>query len=279
MKKLALFFAVIGGLILSDVPKANADLLITPLRAVFQDRERSTIVTLINTGEKTNTYRIGWKLLKMKEGIGGYEPVETFTDRDGNNLAADKMVRFSPRQVTIEPQGRQRIRLSLRRPGDLADGEYRAHLTFTRLAKIPQNTGADENIRGQQMMLHANIAFSIPVIVRHGNIQAVATLENPEFMVPPPNAGDQRTLLMVDIKSASKFSSYGRLRAYWKKPNGKEEQVGILNNIAVFPEVDVRRVGIPMEKPRLNGGSVRIVYEGMDEYSGVIFDEEIFEVR
>ena len=133
MKKIAIMFLVLTGLMFADIAATRADLMITPIRAVFDGRDRSKVITLINTSNKTRTYRMGWVLYTLND-QGNYEEVETLTGPDGKDRSAMEMIRFSPRQVTIEPQGRQRIRLSLRRPADLEPGEYRAHLSITRLA-------------------------------------------------------------------------------------------------------------------------------------------------
>lgn len=276
MKNKAAIFVFVISLFIIDISKARADLLITPLRAVFEGRERSQIITLINTSDKTHTYRMGWQLLKMQES-GSYEVVETFTDSEGQDLSAVKMLRFSPRQVTIDPQGRQRIRLSLRRSGELQDGEYRAHLTFTRLAKDTPLDTSQFPERGQSVILQTNLAFSIPIIVRQGKAIPSVAIESPEFF--PAQGKDPRPRLSVRLKLSSNFSSFGRLRAYWQKPRGGEEEIGVLNNVSVFPEIEKRSAFIPLTKTNFASGRVRVVYEGLEEYAGVVFDEQVFNLQ
>ena len=113
-------------------PKVGqASLTISPLRVVFEGRQRSAEVMLLNLSQEENTYRVGWIYNKMDED-GQYERVDQ-TLTPGYDVA--DFVLFSPRQVTIPPSGRQKVRLSLRRPPDLPDGEYRAHMIFQKLPK------------------------------------------------------------------------------------------------------------------------------------------------
>ena len=44
--------------------------------------------------------------------------------------AAQEMILYAPRRVTLPPNQPQAIRISARAPEGLADGEYRVHLLF-----------------------------------------------------------------------------------------------------------------------------------------------------
>ena len=134
-KKIFTFWAIfVIGLLLIPMETAQADLTITPWRIVFQPRDRSATVELLNTSDKTHTYRLGWMILKATT-EGKYRLVPATRESDNDPYSVPNMVIFSPRQVTIEPHGDQVIRLSLRRPADLPLGEYRAHMTITQLAE------------------------------------------------------------------------------------------------------------------------------------------------
>ena len=106
--------------------QAQAVLMITPFRVVLDEKTRTAEVTLLNTTEQTNVYRMSWQD-KEQTGLGRYINVEM---PEENNHGVSEMVRQSPRKVTIEPGKYQRIRLRLRMPSDLPDGEYRSHLVM-----------------------------------------------------------------------------------------------------------------------------------------------------
>ena len=258
-----------------EAGQARADLLITPLRTVFEGRDRSTVITLINTTGEYRTYRLGWTLLKMND-KGKYDTVDQLMSASGRDMSADQMLRFSPRQVTLEPQGRQRIRISLRRPADLAPGEYRAHLAITRLA-VDRDTANSTAVGGASAMLKVNLGFTIPVIVREGDANPVVTLENPQF-IPQNNQGMPQ--LQFDIAGQnSLYSSYGRVKAYWTPANGQTEEVGLLNNVALYPEIDRRTLLLGLTQPSFSNGILTLVYEGDQEYEGRIFDKKSFNIK
>lgn len=270
MRSIKAFFLTVLAFSMTTVvvpAPAQADLLISPLRVVFEGRDRSAEVTLINTSNKTHTYRVGWKAMVQTE-LGDYKEAGELED---GPFSLSEMVRFSPRQVTVEPDGKQRIRLSLRRPAEMPDGEFRGHMTFTRLPSATPSFDAPE--KGQQLMLMLNMAFSIPVIVRSGPGSASAAIENLHFLSPDEYVNNMPTIGMT-ITRGGEFSAYGRLRVFHSAPGMAEQQVGLLNNVALFPEINTREVRVPLDVQSLDSGQLRIVYEGMGEYSGSVWDEE-----
>lgn len=239
-----------------------ANLTIMPLRVVFEDRDRSVDMTLANSSNTTQTYRLEWTYNRMNES-GVYTKSETPIHP---GLDFKTAVVFSPRQVTLAPGARQSIRLSLRRPADLPEGEYRAHLNFVKLA------GSDGSItrspaQGVTMKLGVNLSFSVPVIVRVGAYDAQAAISNIQLL--PPAAAGQGNQLTLDLNRTGKNSTAGRILVFWAPPGGKEEQIGILNNINVFTETDKRKIGIGLTNTQpMNAGALRVVYEGMDKDRG-----------
>ncbi len=246
----------------THIADSHAELFISPLRVVFADRDRSANVTLMNTADSDRSYRISWKLLRMKED-GQYEPVPEGTEQI---LDFEKAVRFSPRQITVASQAKQKIRLSLRRPAELPEGEYRAHLNFTRLAKTTPPSA--EGIRGAQLQLDVNVEFSIPIIIRQGTASSDISISNAEYVpATPGNTAAIRTALTHE----SLFSSYGRIRIM----RGNED-VGLLNNIALYPEVKKRFATVPLKGAHNSINGLKVVYEGAGEYRGTILAERQF---
>jgi hypothetical protein len=186
------------------------------------------------------------------------------------------MVVFSPRQVTIEPHGHQLIRLSLRRPADLPPGEYRSHLSMTRIANALR-PAYDPHQKGVTMALYANLGFSIPVIVRSGEDKDLkVSLINPKLTMShntPP-----APVLHLDLnRDAGKFSTYGSLKVLWQPPKGEEQQIGILNNVALYPEVQQRHVEIALNQ-NPTSGTLKVVYLGKLESDGKTWAETSFPI-
>lgn len=251
---------------------SKADLTLTPVRVVFEGRDRSATVELINITERTNTYRLKW--MEMKMGPAGRYELMPADETNPNSVS--KMVIFSPRQVTIEPHGHQTIRLSLRRPADLPDGEYRAHLAMVRLAKQGPDR-PDPTAKAVSMELKVNLGFSIPVIVRSGEDKDLKiSLNSPKLEmssdIPPvPRLG-------IDIhRDAGKFSTYGTVRVFWKPEGGSEKEIGTMSNMALYPELETRHISILL-KENPTGGNLHIVYEGKYESDGKTWAEKTFPI-
>ena len=192
--------------------QAQASLMITPTRVVMDEKHRSAEVTLLNNSNTTKVYRIHWVEMRQTEN-GGYEPVESPVAGD---FIASTMIRHSPRKVTIEPKKYQRIKLSLRMPANLPDGEYRSHLKM----KVTDTGVTAEDIpyggEGQQMRLIPKLSFAIPIIVRKGVVNTEAAIER----VGLDDKDPEKLKLNVDISHKGAFSSYGKLFAYMRGRGG-----------------------------------------------------------
>lgn len=270
LKKLFPIFILV--LAVLTVP-ARADLTVMPIRVLFDERERSEELTIINTSQKTNTYRLEWGYRRMKE-EGGYEHVDGPLDPV---FDANKHMVFSPRQVTIAPGENQRVRLSLRRPPDLPDGEYRAHLMMKKIANGSEpKIGKGKSESGMSFQMGTNVGFSIPVIVRQGAYDGGATLSDPEF-IAPARPEDSHSLYMT-VNRTGIHSIVFSLKAYWTPPGEEERMVGQINNVNIFTEIPKRRVGVVLTENNITSGTMRIVMEGVDELRGRVLDEKTFPV-
>lgn len=269
MRITAPLLATLALLLLSTA--VRADLLITPTRVVLDDRSRSAVVTLMNRSTRTRTYRIEWIEQKMTS-EGDYVPIEA---PQASDAIASPMLRHSPRRVTIAPGEYQKVRINLRKPKDLAAGEYRSHMLF----RVEPDKGAassgDAPEKGASLQVQVNLSFSIPVIVRHGRGPTTASIAGVGVQ-PGRNGGNE---LVVDIKREGNYSPFGRISAYLQDPSGNEERIGLLNNVAVFMETPQRRLHIPLQRSNFPAGSrLRVSYEGDDEYEGRMWDQKAFQV-
>lgn len=270
-RKLEFFVAMVMAAFVMLPGSAKADLSITPVRVVFEGRDRSAIIELLNLTDHTNTYRMTWLHMKAKP-EGGYETENMKTD-DKDPHSVSNMVIFTPKQVTIEPHGHQVIRLSLRRPADLPFGEYRAHMALIRMASSLQET-RDPNAKGIELAMNVNIGFSIPVIVRSGDDKDLKV----SLQLPKLEVVRNKPSLKVDIhRDAGIFSTYGELKVMWQPAQGTEKQIGTLNNVALYPEIQERHVIIPLtDNP--TSGTLKVVYVGKLESDGKTWAEKSFPI-
>src|SRR3989338_4393378 len=86
-----------------------ADILLMPPFVTFKDRERMQDIMVLNTAKKTGTYRMSW-VHNRQNPDGSYTAQATPVDPV---FDPQTMIVFSPKQVTLPPGERQRIRMSL----------------------------------------------------------------------------------------------------------------------------------------------------------------------
>lgn len=268
------YLLVLSMLIWSSFAQAN--LLISPTRVVFADKERSENVVIINQGATTATYRIEM-VINKQDASGGYERLERQKDNLSGLFLADDMIRFSPRQVTLEPGGRQTIRMSLRKPDNLAKGEYRAHLGFVQL---PGAVELERDPKAATMQVFMLTSFTIPVQVWQGAIDVKATITSASIttQIDPANPNQKQWGVKVALKRTGTFSSFGKLNIYWK-PDAQAQYalLNFIDNASLYRELGSREiiVSLGMDKPK--SGYYKVEYEGAKELSKQIFDRYEFQ--
>ena len=83
-------------------------------------------------------------------------------------------IRFSPKRGEIQPGERQAIRFALRKPSGLEHGEYRA------IVRISSELAPTE---GGNINLASKLAYSLPIIVRHGEVFVESALVEPSTVM------------------------------------------------------------------------------------------------
>ncbi len=273
LRFLSTFRALLIGLVLATgvASEASAQLLISPLRVIFEGRDRSATVIVTNQSDQAATYRLEWQE-KAATPDGQYQDI---AEPDPSMRIASPYVRFSPRQVTLAPGERQQVRLALRRPADLAAGEYRSHLAFVVIDERQRRAARQSGQGGAAIQVFMNLGFAIPVIVRNGQGSTGVSLAGAEFSVDELN----RLGLKVQLRRDGNFSAYGRLRIYWRQnQNSAESQIGTLQNVAVFSDVQNREATVLLETQQVPAGILRVVYEGADEYAGRTWIDQSFAI-
>tara|TARA_R110002167_G_scaffold348055_2_gene559221 strand:- start:3831 stop:4562 length:732 start_codon:yes stop_codon:yes gene_type:complete len=241
------------------------------MRVAFNDRDRSAEIILINPGNKTKSYRLDWVQLKARE-MGGYD--EMNEQQADNYPTASDMLRFSPKQVTLEPGGRQLVKLGARRPRDLANGEYRSHLRFTLL---PDEQDADtEGKTGINLNLLLN--YTIPVIIRQGALDYQVTIDS--LQVDKIEVNDEnRYNFIVNLTRSGHNSTFGSINVFWTRSNSNNEiKVAELNSLNFYSDVNhiTRRLHWQPKDIAPSSGKFRVVYKGGKEFRGKILAEKTF---
>jgi hypothetical protein len=171
--------------------------------------------------------------------------------REGDSAGvgfSDSMVRYAPRRVTLAPQVPQTVRLQLRKPAGLPDGEYRSHLMFQAVPEAAR-AGADADTGGADVRFHLVPVFgvSVPVIVRSGETQASVSISGLEL--EPLTPSDSLPRLRLDLNRTGNRSVYGNLTASLEHADGSREVVGAVNGLAVYTPLARRHVELHLHLP------------------------------
>lgn len=241
----------------------SASLLITPTRVAFEERDRSARVTILNSSNKEQSYRL--ELFDQKASESG--PYVQLTEDEKRNFpSAQSFLRFSPRQVTLKPGERQTVKVIARRTKDLMDGEYRSHLQFTALPPKEENESSGQ----MQIKLNLLLSYSIPIILRKGAKDVQVEINEVTLLSPGENQNNWQA--SVNLSRSGLHSPTGRLLAYLVNDKGVHRQVGVLNGLNIFTELNKRQANIILPDFKASRqDALKIIYEGQQEYADTQF--------
>jgi P pilus assembly chaperone PapD len=215
-------------LVLTSPAQAAGDLLVAPTRVVL-DGARGTEVILNNIDSETATYRVSLEVRRMKAD-------GTLDEIEPEKATAAEAQALSMITYANQPQA---IRIGLRAPADLPDGEYRVHMLFRAIPTARSVTETQTTDSGLSIALTPIYGVTIPVIIRKGALKATAAIGDARI----DRSSGQPELTMSLSREGSR-STYGRIRVL--KP-GKSTPVFEVRGVAVYPEVNKRAVSFPID--------------------------------
>jgi len=248
----------------APVQAGAGDLLVAPTRVVLDGRKGAEVI-LNNIGDQPATYRVSIEFRRMTED-GGLVDV---TDPSADEKAAEDMIIYAPRRVTLVPHQPQSIRIAARAPQGLPDGEYRVHMLFRAIPPanpvVQAAAAAADAPKGLHFQLIPVYGVTIPVIVRLGNLEAKAAIANVRL-----DKSGGTTAVDLDLSRSGTRSTFGEVRVY--KP-GVKAPIAIQRAVAVYKEIGVRHLSLPVD-PSFQGdptGPVTVQYvEMFDDGSHVL---------
>ena len=119
-------------------------------RSGWCSTKKGAEVILNNVGEEPATYRVSVEFRRMTE-AGELVDVTTPSAAD---KAAEDMIIYAPRKVTLAPREPQAIRIAARPAAGLPDGEYRIHMLFRAIPPAtPVAETSNDQVKGVQFKL------------------------------------------------------------------------------------------------------------------------------
>jgi len=254
---------------------AAGDLLVAPTRLVFEGRERTAEITLVNKGTTTEVFRISLVKRRMLEN-GTFEEI-------GEPIPGERfvgpMVRFAPRRGTLRPNAPQTIRIQLRKPADLQDGEYRSHLMFRAVPDIQstETQQADASGSSFRVTLIPVYGVTIPVIVRHGRLDAEVAIEGADWTESANE--DAPPALTVRMTRSGEKSVYGTIKIM---AASGDETYALVRGVAIYTPNHRRSLRIPIDPAKvaaIKGAPVRIAFFASEKNGGALLAEQRVTVR
>jgi len=253
--KIRLFVALLGALP-PAVPCA-AELLVAPTRVNLSATSRSAELVLVNKGVEAAAFRIAIENRRMRPDGS----LEAATNPQPDEKFADDKLRFSPRQLTLEPGARQVVRVMADIAPDLAPGEYRSHL---RLMSAPVSaarslpTAAQAGDNSLSIELIAIRSLTVPIILRVGKLDAAVNLDAAALNGP---ASSQ---LVLKLARTGSRTTYGDISL---TIDGEKAPAWVVRGVAIYTPNAARDVILPLPpevKAKVAGKRVRIAYVSTD---------------
>lgn len=250
---------------------AQGNLLINPVRVVFEGNKQREEITLANTGQDTAVYAITFVQYRMTPD-GAFEQIEA---PDPGQHFADPYLRYFPRRVTLAPNESQVVRMQLRRSPDMVDGEYRSHMYF-RAVPDERPLGEDpalEDSTAIGVRLVPIFGITIPVIIRHGETTLSADFSHLELA----KNNETQPSLRFTIARNGNISVYGDVTVVYEAPGAEAVQIGVVRGLAVYTPNTSRNFNLPLTIPEgvdLNQGRITIRYSSSSDPRKEVFAEK-----
>ncbi|HPD82663.1 MAG TPA: hypothetical protein PLK85_02500 [Alphaproteobacteria bacterium] len=219
-------------------------LKITLKRVVFEGPKRAEVLTVINNTEKEQTYRLGWRHLRMTPESGLEE------DKEGQNANAevvDAAVKFAPRRFTLQPNTSQQVRMVLRVPGDLPDGEYRSHFWVRPEADVADLKLNDQAAGSSSTTLKLSIEMlagvTMPVFIRKGAMDASVSIHDLQA-----NSITNFFDVKYTLERQGNKSVYGDVDYVCNHGDPGEYLLKTVRGVAVYTDVNYRKLHARIEK-------------------------------
>jgi hypothetical protein len=264
----------------------GANLNISPKRLTFDRSGKSATVYIFNQGDTAATFDIAL-IDRVMLPNGQIEPVEGAKPETvavaARLKSAQPMLLATPRRATLAPGKGQTIRVRVNPGAEAAGpGEYRSHLTVTTIP--PRNIGltAEQASKpGSQelsFLIHSVFGISIPVIVRLGDTDVRAGIENVKLsyadIAPGPSKPAVRTpVLSFDIARLGGNSLFGNIEVKGAK---SKEPIGVARGVGVYTEIDRRAVQLPLTRAPEPGEKLDITFSDDDTSPGRVVAHSAF---
>jgi hypothetical protein len=234
---------------------AQADLLITPFRVVFEGTKQMEELSVSNISKDTARYNISFIQYRMTEN-GAFQQIDK---PDTGQMFSDKFLRIFPRAVTLAPNETQMVKVQVKQSTDMIDGEYRSHLYF-RSAKPNDNKAITSTTKDTAVGIKLTPIYgiSIPIIIRKGNLSVTTNIDKVELSQPT----DTSKQLTFVIHRSGTESVFGDIYVTLIDDSGKSYTAGVMRGVSVYTPNLTRTISVKLDTKNIPAykGTLKINY-------------------
>jgi hypothetical protein len=235
---------------------AAPELTLFPTRIVLENNTRYAVITINNTGDAAGRYRADIQDAVMEKNGG----IRLLDSNETAPYSAKDMIRISPRILTLSPQEHKPVRLLVRAPKDLPDGEYRSHLKVTLVEDVDSANKPKSGIS-----VKARMAMAVPIIIRIG--KDLHFKVNVTDAIIQNDAGGGKEALLRFTHEGNK-SVIGNIRLTHVSTGGKTTMLKYYPGMAIYRGTAERSIKVPLDKAEgldLSSGSLKVDFESQED--------------
>lgn len=253
MKPILLIIIIAGVLPIRTTAQGN--LLITPVRVVFEGQKKMQELNLANTGKDSAKYLISFMEIRMNED-GTFDKIN---EPDSGQHFASSNLRYFPRTVILAPGEAQLVKIQTTKTNQLTAGEYRSHIYFR---AVPHETPLGEQApamdsTGISVKLIPVFGITIPVIIRIGASTTKVTISDLAMDDSIPYQ------LNMSFNRTGNFSVYGDITVNYISPQGKITKAGTVNGLAIYTPNTIRHFHMKLDNKagiNFHKGRLQVIY-------------------
>lgn len=223
-------------------------LMISPGTLVLDSTRPGGTVIVGVTGNNSAVVEVS-NAFFLQNTDGGLSSVDPAT----SPRSAAAFIRAGPRRFTILPGQGTQLRVAVRPPAGLPQGEYRLHLRIELVRKLGARA-PDQEAKSETKQVGINVpirvALGARILYRHkvkpegGRVETVTA-----------RTEGQTVVVSFDIIRLGETSLLAKYQVIARYPSGAAKPIGPAGGISLYPEHDHRRFTMKLDRSLLDGAS------------------------
>lgn len=235
--------------IMSSFSSFASTLSVNEPRIVLTDKNKKGEFKVYNTSNEMQSFRVTL-VDKAMDTLGNIKTVET------SPTSAINFLRVGPRMgKNIAPKQFQKFRIRAKM-SKIPEGEFRSHLLVE-----PMTPPSEESAAG--IHIKPNIKYSIPVIIRKGDLHAEVGIKNINTSVHESG----QSIIEFDLIRTGNRSVYGDIKIY-QELNQTDNLIKEVIGQAIYTDISSRKFTLLLPLKVKSGTNLKIKYVENPEFGG-----------